>query len=163
MQDQINCYLSSFNTHGKFVSNNVNEILNTSSGFFFQFEACLIYCFHVFCFECFVIYIPRVYFIEVKVELPSTFFCFFFVCVVSFNQFLFCNWVRTCIFFLLTKLFIKLEEGVVSLVIKCIENVVSMHLSATWQFWPFQRSWCDISCGCLWIQLHCGLDRPSRG
>ena len=34
-------------------------------------------------------------------------------------------------FFLLTKLFIKLEEGVISLVIKFIENVVSMHLSVT--------------------------------
>ena len=40
-------YLSSFNTHGTFISYNVDKIafiFNTSSDFLFQ--ACIIYCFH---------------------------------------------------------------------------------------------------------------------
>ena len=49
------------NTHGEFISCDADKIvfilLNTSRSFFFQFEACIIYCFHVYffcliCFEC---------------------------------------------------------------------------------------------------------------
>ena len=40
----------SSNIHGEFISYNVDKIVfilfNTSSDFFFQFEGCLIYCFH---------------------------------------------------------------------------------------------------------------------
>ena len=36
-----------------------------------------------------------------------------------------------------------------------IVNVVSKHLSVTWQFWPFQRPWTGISWG--------GLMRPEVG
>ena len=41
-----------------------------------------------------------------------------------------------------------------------IINIVSMHLSATWQFWPFQRAWTRISWGGrrggFWIELQWG-------
>ena len=62
-----------------FISYNVDKIVfilfNTSIGFFFQLEACMIYCFHaLFVFDfvmdvLIVVYAPRVYLIEVKVDI----------------------------------------------------------------------------------------------
>ena len=57
-------------------SNNVDNafiLFNISSGFFFQFQVCIIYCFHAkfvldFVLDVFiVVYTPRVYLIEAKV------------------------------------------------------------------------------------------------
>ena len=46
-----------------------------------------------------------------------------------------------------------------------IVNVVSMHLSATWQFWPFQRLWTGIfwGRGGLWIELQEGVEVAQVG
>ena len=101
-------YLSSFNTHGRFISfipdkydirwcvDKIAFIFNTSSAFLFQSEANLIYYFHgYFIFDfvldvLIVVCIPRVFLIEVKVNI----FLFFFV-----YHLLFCNWINICIFF----------------------------------------------------------------
>ena len=45
------CYLSSCITHGEFITRNVDKIafiFKTSSGFLFQFKACIIHCFHAY-------------------------------------------------------------------------------------------------------------------
>ena len=62
-------------------------LFNTSSGFFFQFEACMIYCFHAFVFDfvldvLIVVYATGGYLSEVKVK----YYLLFFV-----NQLLFYN------------------------------------------------------------------------
>ena len=45
-----------------------------------------------------------------------------------------------------------------------IVNVVSVHLSATWQFWPFERPWTGISWGAYyWATLEDGGGYPKWG
>ena len=109
LQKQNNKF-SLFNTHWEFISYNIDKIvfilINNSSGFFFQFDACLIYCFHCVIWFNFVsdvlivVNAARIYLSEVKLNI----YLFFFM-----NQLLFCNWINRCIlYFLIILLFIKL-------------------------------------------------------
>ena len=101
---------------------------------------CII-CIWSFLDELIVVYIPIVYFIEVKLKLTSTLFSlwtnYYFV-IESVHAFSFVNNVVYEVFLVLgrcDKLSYKIFIG----------NVVSRHLSSTWQFWPFRSSWTSIS------------------
>ena len=101
---------------------------------------CII-CIWSFLDELIVVYIPILYFIEVKLKLTSTLFSlwtnYYFV-IESVHAFSFVNNVVYEVFLVLgrcDKLSYKIFIG----------NVVSRHLSSTWQFWPFRSSWTSIS------------------
>ena len=144
-----NRYFSSSNTHGECISYNIDEIVfilfTTSSGFFFQFESCIIYCFHVqFVFFFFnvliVVYTPRAHLTEVKLTFNGfLLYSNHYFVVDSIHWFYFFNNVVVC-----KALLLKGNGG--RLVCKIfVTKIVSMHLSATWQFLPFQRSWATSS------------------
>ena len=89
-----------------------------------------------------VVYIPRVYLIEINAKLTCSCFSlyinYYFV-IESIHAFSFANNVVVYQALLVWGRYGKLGCGIF------IVNVKSMHLSGTWQFWPFKKSWTGIS------------------